>query len=153
SADRLLYYGLGDGGDGGDPLGNAQNKNVFFGKLLRFDVSTLPYKIPATNPFANDTSGAVKKEIYAYGLRNPWRFQFDKANGELWLGDVGEDREEEIDKIVAGGNYGWNIKEGRGCFEGKACDSTGLIDPVIAYAHDEGQSVVGGFVYRGTDIP
>lgn len=148
--DGNLYFGLGDGGDGGDPKGNGQNRDVLFGKLLRINVKTLPYTIPSDNPFA---SGGGQKEIYAYGFRNPWRFQFDKANGDLWLGDVGEDTEEEIDKVVLGGNYGWNVKEGKGCLEGRPCDGTGLIDPIVSYGHDEGLSVVGGFVYHGTAIP
>jgi len=112
--DGLLYLGLGDGGSGGDPLGNAQNVSVVLGKLLRIDVdSGVPYGIPPSNPFA---AGGGRAEVYAYGLRNPWRFSFDRATGALWLADVGQDAWEEVDIVHAGGNYGWNRREGAHCY-------------------------------------
>ena len=150
--DGLLYMGFGDGGDGSDPKGNGQNVDVFFGKMLRVDVrSGTPYGIPPDNPFAD---GGGKKEIFALGLRNPWRWSFDKKLGELWLGDVGEDTFEEIDKIELGGNYGWSVREGQGCLTpAQTCRSEDLIAPVISYRHDDGSSVTGGYVYRGNAIP
>jgi glucose/arabinose dehydrogenase len=150
--DGFLYLGLGDGGSGGDPLGNAQNTNVLFGKLLRIDVdSGTLYGIPPSNPFA--TSGG-RPEIYAYGLRNPWRFSFDRANGDLWLADVGQNAWEEVDRIQLGGNYGWNRREGTHCYPPGTASCPGtFIDPVAEYSHSEGISITGGFVYRGTAIP
>jgi glucose/arabinose dehydrogenase len=158
--DGYLYIGLGDGGSGGDPLGNGQNTATWLGKILRINVDSaapgLNYSIPATNPFASDTSSSVKKEIYAYGLRNPWRFSFDAGSGgKGFVADVGQDTWEEIDTLVNGGNYGWNTKEGYHCFNpSSGCDSTGLKSPIWEYGHVNGQcSITGGFVYRGTDIP
>jgi glucose/arabinose dehydrogenase len=149
--DGYLYMGLGDGGSGGDPQDNAQNTNTLLGKLLRIDVrgNTAPYGIPADNPFA--ASGG-RKEIYAYGLRNPWRFQFDRATGELWLADVGQDRWEEVNRVTRGGNYGWDDREGAHCFEpASSCRTSGLIEPVAEYGHDNGRcSITGGYVYRGS---
>jgi len=148
--DGLLYLGLGDGGWGGDPLGNAQNVSVILGKLLRIDVdSGVPYGIPPSNPFA---AGGGRAEVYAYGLRNPWRFSFDRATGALWLADVGQDAWEEVDIVHAGGNYGWNRREGAHCYGPPSC--TGLfIDPVAEYSHAEGASITGGYVYRGAALP
>jgi len=150
--DGFLYFGLGDGGSGGDPGNRAQNKTLPFGKLLRFDVSgATGYAIPSTNPFA---TGGGLREIYAWGLRNPWRFSFDAATQRLWLGDVGQDAFEEIDLIELGGNYGWRIREGNHCFNpATGCTSTGLKAPVAEYGRTEGISVTGGFAYRGTAIP
>lgn len=157
-ADGYLYIGTGDGGGSGDPQGNGQNKRTLLGKILRIDVSRTEgddaYAIPADNPFA--TNGGAK-EIYAYGLRNPWRFSFDADTGELWAADVGQNKYEEIDKIVRGGNYGWKLKEATSCFEPAsgceaAAEQAGAIDPVWTYGREEGQSVTGGYVYRGTAL-
>ena len=148
--DGLLYFGLGDGGSAGDPLGHAQNTDSLFGALLRLDVDGgFPYAVPADNPFAG---GGGRGELFAWGLRNPWRWSFDRLSGDLWLGDVGQNAFEEIDLIVAGGNYGWNIREGAHCFSDPDCATAGLIDPEAEYAHPEGRSVTGGFVYRGAAI-
>ncbi len=145
--DGFLYIGFGDGGSGGDPRGNGQNLDALLGKLLRIDVDGgTPYAIPPDNPFAN---GGGRAEIYASGLRNPWRFSFDRETGALWLADVGQEQWEEINLVVRGGNYGWNRREGAHCFETDACRTDGLIDPVAEYGHDEGCSVTGGYVYRG----
>ena len=150
--DSYLYIGLGDGGSGGDPLGHGQNTATLLGSMLRIDVgdgSSGSYTIPADNPFVN---GGGLPEIFAYGLRNPWRWSFDRSNGQLWLGDVGQNTYEEIDIIASGGNYGWNIMEAAHCYNAASCDQTGLILPVAGYDHTEGSSVTGGYVYRGTDI-
>jgi glucose/arabinose dehydrogenase len=149
--DGMLYLGLGDGGAGGDPLANAQNPGSLLGKILRLDVeSTTGIAIPPDNPFAN--------EVWAIGLRNPWRFSFDRATGDLYIGDVGENQFEEIDfqavGAVGGENYGWNVMEGLHCFIDPSCDSSGLTLPVAEYAHAAGDcSVTGGFVYRGAQYP
>ena len=154
--DGYLYIGLGDGGAGGDPLGSGQDVSTLLGSILRIDVSeaTLaqPYAIPPGNPFAD---GGGRPEIWAYGLRNPWRFSFDRETGELWTGDVGQNEWEEIDIIERGGNYGWNVLEGNHCFRPRDnCDRTGRIPPVWEYSL-EGRpcSVIGGYVYRGEAIP
>ena len=150
--DGFLYIGLGDGGSGGDPKQNGQNTNTLLGAMLRIDVSKNDgsYAIPADNPFIN-TSG--KDEIFAYGLRNPWRWSFDKKNGELWLADVGQNAWEEINIVVNGGNYGWNILEGNSCYLNDGCDKSAYESPIYVYSHDEGYAVTGGYVYRGTSIP
>jgi len=150
--DGLLYLGLGDGGSGGDPLGNAQNVSVILGKLLRIDVdSGVPYGIPPSNPFA---AGGGSAEVYAYGLRNPWRFSFDRATGALWLADVGQGAWEEVDVIQAGMNYGWNRREGAHCYPPGTVSCAGpFIDPVAEYSHAEGASITGGYVYRGSALP
>ncbi len=149
--DGMLYVGIGDGGSGGDPHGNGQNKDVLLGKVLRIDPhGGDPYGIPPTNPFA---AGGGRPEIYAYGLRNPWKFSFDMLTGDLWLADVGQNKYEEINRIVLGGNYGWNIREGRHCFEARSCPTDGFIDPVAEYPRSEGISVTGGYVYRGSKFP
>lgn len=152
--DGFLYIGIGDGGSAGDPFGNGQNKNALLGKFLRIDVDSQaggkPYAIPADNPFL-DGSGAP--EVWAYGMRNPWKWSFDSATGDLWAGDVGQNRLEEVDLIEKGGNYGWNAWEGNQCYPagGTACDSNGYKFPVYAYGRDAkgGISVTGGVVYRG----
>ncbi len=150
--DGYLYIGLGDGGSAGDPQHNGQNPHTFLGTILRVDVAGTPYAVPPNNPFANGIDGAP--EVYAYGLRNPWRFSFDRQGGALWVGDVGQDAWEEIDVVVRGGNYGWNIREGRHCYARTPCDVAGLIDPVLEYPHQHGNaSVTGGYVYRGKAIP
>ena len=155
--DGFLYIALGDGGRGGDPQGNGQNPRSLLGSILRIDVDApapgQPYRIPADNPFAGNTQG-YREEIFAYGLRNPWRFSFDRATGELWAGDVGQNRIEEIDLIEKGNNYGWNVMEGSDCYEpSSGCEQAGLTKPVAEYSHELGISVTGGFVYRGSAIP
>lgn len=153
--DGYLYIGLGDGGSAGDPLGSGQDTSSLLGSILRIDVSQSapgqPYTIPPDNPFA---SGDGRGEIWAYGLRNPWRFSFDRNTGELWAGDVGQNRWEEIDLIQRGANYGWNVLEGSHCFSARDCDPTGTVPPVWEYSLD-GQpcSVIGGYVYRGAAVP
>ncbi|MGH8495409.1 MAG: PQQ-dependent sugar dehydrogenase [Gammaproteobacteria bacterium] len=154
--DDFLYIGFGDGGSGGDPQGNGQDTSNRLGAMLRIDVdSATPYAIPPGNPFAGSggcTAGGCP-EIFAWGFRNPWRWSFDTATGELWLGDVGQAQWEEVDRVDLGGNYGWNVREGMHCFNAATCDATGLIDPVAEYSHAEGVSITGGYVYRGSDIP
>ncbi len=150
--DGYLYVGFGDGGSAGDPEENGQDTGTFLGKILRIDVGGEPYGIPADNPFADGEGGLP--EIYAWGLRNPWKFSFDTASGELWVGDVGQDRREEVDLVELGGNYGWNLKEGTQCYAAEdPCDGGGLIDPIVEYPHTQGESITGGFVYHGTEIP
>jgi glucose/arabinose dehydrogenase len=148
----LLYIGAGDGGSAGDPYQNGQNKDAWLGKIHRIDIDRgSPYAIPADNPFAQ---GGGRKEIFAYGLRNPWRFSFDRKTGALFAGDVGQDRWEEIDVVEKGKNYGWNIMEGTHCFNpGTGCDKTGLTLPIFDYGRSQGNCVIGGFVYRGSAIP
>lgn len=150
--DGYLYIGLGDGGSGGDPYGNGQNLKTLLAKILRIDVDKgVPYGIPSDNPFVNTPN--ARPEIYAYGLRNPWRFSFDRVTGELYAGDVGQDKTEEIDIITSGANYGWNTMEGTECYQPAHCLKTGLTLPVFQYPHNEGVSVTGGFVYRGKRLP
>jgi glucose/arabinose dehydrogenase len=155
--DGYLYIGLGDGGSAGDPEGNGQNLGTLLGSILRIDVSELSqpgdYEIPADNPFV-DTTGA-RAEIWALGLRNPWRFSFDSQTGLLWAGDVGQGSWEEIDIIAKGANYGWNIMEGLHCYSpASGCDQSGLTLPIAEYDHSQGRcSVTGGYVYRGDQIP
>jgi glucose/arabinose dehydrogenase len=156
AADGYLYIGLGDGGSAGDPFGNAQNRSSLLGKILRVDVDSPSagknYGIPASNPFVGNTLG-YREEIYAYGLRNPWRFSFDSVTGKLWVADVGQDRREEIDLVEKGKNYGWNIMEASLCYSpSTGCNQTGLELPIWEYGRDEGISVIGGFVYRGSAL-
>lgn len=147
--DGLLYIAMGDGGSGGDPMRNGQNKNALLAKILRVDVSDrTKYKIPPDNPFA---SGGGRGEIFAYGLRNPWRFSFDEG-GRLWVADVGQNLWEEIDIVTKGGNYGWNVMEGMHCYNASRCDTNGLVPPIFEYGHDLGCSITGGFVYRGAAV-
>ncbi len=154
--DGYLYIGLGDGGSAGDPQRNGQNPSTLLGTILRIDVSEAtaeqPYTIPPDNPFVD---GGGRPEIWAYGLRNPWRFSFDRETGELWAGDVGQNRWEEIDLIQKGGNYGWNAMEGNHCFQPSSdCESEAFIPPVWEYPlEDDACSVIGGYVYRGVAIP
>jgi glucose/arabinose dehydrogenase len=155
--DGMLYLGLGDGGSGGDPYGNGQNRKTLLGALLRLDIDRqdpgLAYAIPPDNPFAGARDGS-RPEIWAYGLRNPWRFSFDRATGALFLADVGQDAVEEVDRIRKGGNYGWNVMEGDRCYQPPAgCNPAGLELPIAVYTHAEGRSITGGFVYRGKAIP
>jgi glucose/arabinose dehydrogenase len=155
--DGKLYAGLGDGGSAGDPLGNGQNLGTPLGKMLRIDVdSGLPYGVPPDNPFVN-TPGAFPA-IWAYGLRNPWRFTFDAANGDLYIADVGQGEVEEVDVAASprrgGENYGWNVWEGSQCYSpSTGCPRAGFTFPVLEYRHNEGCSVTGGVVYRGCRMP
>ncbi len=157
--DGYLYFGTGDGGGAGDTRGNGQSLTALLGKILRVDVDsgTTPYAIPRDNPFVA-RSGA-RPEIWAYGLRNPWRFSFDRATGDLWIGDVGQGDWEEVDFQAAaskgGENYGWNVMEASACFKpAAACDRGGKVLPVFEYDHNTGAcSVTGGYVYRGGELP
>jgi glucose/arabinose dehydrogenase len=162
--DGFLYLGLGDGGGGGDmhgPIGNGQDLNTLLGKMLRIDVNAgvLPYGIPAGNPNAANalcgaggTGLAPCAEIYAWGLRNPWRYSFDR-NGALWIADVGQDSWEEIDRISAPANLGWRCREGAHPYNANCGAGTGLTDPVAEYAHNPDEAITGGFVYRGSKHP
>lgn len=151
-ADGMLYIGMGDGGGGGDPRGNGQRLGTLLAKMLRLDVNAgSPYAVPATNPFVGQANS--RPEIWALGLRNPWRFSFDDVEGRLYVADVGQSRIEEITVVDAdepGVNYGWNIMEGSLCYGSETCDRTGLRLPDIEYGHDDGCSVTGGYVYRGS---
>lgn len=154
--DGYLYIAVGDGGSGGDPHDNGQDRTTLLGNILRIDVNSQEsgnnYGIPGDNPFVGNDEG-FREEIYAYGLRNPWRFSFDAENGQLWTGDVGQNAYEEIDIIESGGNYGWDIMEGNHCFEPEeGCDRSGLELPVWEYERNLGISVTGGFVYRGPTL-
>jgi glucose/arabinose dehydrogenase len=158
--DGMLYIGLGDGGSGGDPLRNGQNLQTALGKMLRIDVDRAttgqPFSVPPDNPFAG--SAAALPYIWAYGLRNPWRFAFDRATGDLYIGDVGQNAREEVDVGLAarhgGENYGWNILEGTRCFAPAAnCPTAGLTLPVLDYGRNDGCSITGGAVYRGCRMP
>jgi glucose/arabinose dehydrogenase len=154
--DDMLYIGLGDGGGANDQYGNGQNFETWLGTLLRLDVSrSEPYAVPQDNPFVG--APGAQPEIWAYGLRNPWRFSFDRATGDLYIGDVGQNQWEEIDFQPAasqgGENYGWSIREGAHCFRDNNCDTAGLVDPIAEYDHSQGISVTGGYVYRGEQYP
>jgi glucose/arabinose dehydrogenase len=154
--DGMLYVGMGDGGSGGDPNGNGQNPSVLLGKLLRLDVDHgTPYAIPADNPYAGRSD--ARPEIWAIGLRNPWRFAFDRVDRRLYVADVGQNAWEEVDvvdEVRAAVNYGWNAMEGNHCYGGAACEGmTALERPVLEYGHGDGCSITGGFVYRGSAIP
>jgi glucose/arabinose dehydrogenase len=169
--DGYLYLGLGDGGSGGDPHGNGQNLNVLLAKMLRIDVNRptnldgrlMNYSIPRDNPFVNATN--ARPEIFAYGLRNPWRYSFDSQNGDLWVADVGQDLWEEIDIVTNGGNYGWSIREAAHAFKGGQ-PGPQYAEPIMEYPHKPnlqpeamfpdhgtGQSITGGYVYRGKKFP
>jgi glucose/arabinose dehydrogenase len=155
--DGYLWIGTGDGGGANDPHGNGQNTNVLLGKMLRIDVDRGdPYAIPPDNPFVNRPG--YRPEIWAFGLRNPWRFSFDRATGDLYIGDVGQNRWEEISVVPAGSpggmNFGWSIMEGAHCFKpADGCDERGLTAPAAEYAHSQGCSVTAGHVYRGKRVP
>ncbi|WP_155317902.1 PQQ-dependent sugar dehydrogenase [Desulfosarcina alkanivorans] len=158
--DEMLYVGLGDGGSGGDPLNSGQDTTTLLGSILRIDVRSdetdpgLNYRIPTDNPFysGGPDGPSTRKEIYAYGLRNPWRFSFDSLNGYLLAGDVGQAAREEIDSITPGGNFGWRIMEGSGCYDPPTCDPAGLVLPLADYGRSEGSSVTGGYVYYGSEV-
>lgn len=158
--DDLLYASFGDGGSGGDPNDRAQNTANLLGSILRINIDgNSPYEIPPTNPFASPdlcvqgtSSGTPCPEIYAYGLRNPWRFSFDSATGNLWVGDVGQGAFEEVDRVTLGGNYGWRCREGANDFDMTGVCPAGLLDPITEYGRGLGQSITGGYVYRGTAV-
>jgi glucose/arabinose dehydrogenase len=155
--DGYLYVGMGDGGAGGDPENRAQNLGELLGKMLRIDVdSGDPYAIPPGNPFAG--RAGARAEIWAVGMRNPWRFSFDRNNGDLWIADVGQGSWEEVNyqprESIGGENYGWRVMEGTHCFSpSSGCDQSNLVKPVIEYNHATGCSVTGGYVYRGLRYP
>ncbi len=160
--DGMLYIGTGDGGSGGDPFNNAQNGNSLLGKMLRLDVNSFAtsapfYDIPADNPFLAAGDG-IRDEIYATGLRNPWRWSFDRANGDMWIGDVGQGLWEEVNWLPAGStagvNYGWRCYEGAHLYSGGGCSPSDTVSPVFEYPHNStsgGFSITGGYVYRGPD--
>ena len=155
--DGYLYIGMGDGGSGGDPLNHGQNLETLHGAMLRIDIDNANedynYTIPLDNPYIGNNEG-FKEEIYAYGLRNPWRFSFDNFTGNCWIADVGQNAYEEINILESAGNYGWRIMEGFHCFDPATdCDTSGLVLPIFEYDHGVGQSITGGYVYRGTMLP
>lgn len=152
--DGFLYFGLGDGGSGGDPFGHGQDKQILLGKMMRIDVDAtspgLQYRIPPDNPFV---AGGGLPEIWAYGFRNPWRFSFDRTTGRLFVADVGQNMFEEVDIVQKGGNYAWNTMEGLHCFNPPTnCNTAGLSLPIIEISHPEAVAVIGGFVYHGSAL-
>jgi glucose/arabinose dehydrogenase len=153
--DGMLWIGTGDGGGAGDPQGNGQRLTTLLGKMLRIDVNAAsPYAIPSNNPFVR--SSVNRQEIWGVGLRNPWRYAFDRRTGLLYVADVGQSGWEEVHVVPADRpsvNYGWVIMEGSHCFGTTTCDPTGLDIPVLEYSHSDGCSITGGFVYRGAAIP
>jgi glucose/arabinose dehydrogenase len=153
--DQMLYAGLGDGGGAGDPFQNGQNQNALLGSLLRLDISGDPYTIPPNNPYVGQAG--KRGEIWAKGLRNPWRYSFDAATGLLYIADVGQGAREEVDVVPPdqrGVNYGWNVMEGSICYNATTCNQTGLTPPILDYSHANGAcSITGGYVYRGSAIP
>ena len=155
--DGMLYIGMGDGGDGGDPQGHGQNPATLLGSMLRLDVGgALPYVVPPDNPFL--AHAIARRETWAFGLRNPWRFSFDRQTGDLYIGDVGQGEWEEISfqaRSSSGGeNYGWNVVEGSDCYSpASGCSMAGLTLPVLEYSHSDGCSITGGYVYRGSAVP
>ena len=154
--DGYLYFGLGDGGSGGDPQGHGQDRSDLLGSLLRLDIDHgLPYTVPASNPFVGQAG--ARGELWNWGLRNPWRFSFDHANGNLYIADVGQNAWEEVSVQPAaspgGENYGWAVMEGEHCYGSAGCNRAGLVMPVIEYGHGDGCSITGGYVYRGQAIP
>ena len=154
--DGYLYIGLGDGGGSNDQFQNGQDSTTLLGSLLRIDVDGgTPYAIPPDNPFVGDPD--ARPEIWAYGLRNPWRYSFDRSTGDLFIADVGQGSWEEINRRPASStgreNYGWNVMEGAHCFQSGSCDQTGLVLPVHEYDHSSRCSVTGGYVYRGAALP
>ncbi len=155
--DDMLYIGIGDGGNLGDPLGHGQDNSVYFGKMLRVDVDRIEdrYVVPASNPFSGEDG--YRSEIWATGLRNPWRFSFDSETGDLYIGDVGESAWEEINfqpaDSTGGENYGWSHFEGEGVFAAEQPEPTEPVFPVAGYSHSEGCSITGGYVYRGEALP
>jgi glucose/arabinose dehydrogenase len=156
--DGFLYIATGDGGSWGDPDNRAQNRKELLGKILRIDAnkssSTMKYGIPADNPFKGNKDG-YREEVYAYGMRNPWRFSFDRVTGQLWAGDVGQNEFEEIDVIENGGNYGWRILEANKCYRTQTCNKNELKAPIFYYRQgsDTGRSITGGYVCRDKNLP
>ena len=153
--DGFLYFGLGDGGSGGDPLNNGQNLNTLLGKMLRIDIDNASagkqYAIPSDNPFVG---GGGLPEIFAFGFRNPWRFSLDRPGQRFFVADVGQDSFEEIDILQKGANFGWRIMEGTHCFNpASGCNMTGLTLPIFDYSHADGVAAIGGYVYHGSAIP
>ncbi len=149
--DGFLYYAMGDGGGSGDPdPEDGQNLDTLLGKILRLDVAVVPYASPPDNPFAGS---AGRDEIWAYGLRNPWRMSFDSQTGELWAGDVGQSALEEIDRIVKGGNFGWDCREGDQSFDPDPNCTPPFVEPEVVHGRSEAHSITGGYVYRGSAIP
>ena len=154
--DGYLYLSLGDGGGGGDPQDNGQDRDALLGKVLRIDIDpagSAAYDVPDDNPFAD---GGGAPEVWHWGLRNPWRLSFDRSNGDLWIGDVGQGSWEEVDVAragVAGLNFGWNVMEGSSCYGSDECPTDGLALPVSDYGRDLGCTVIGGYVYRGEQHP
>jgi glucose/arabinose dehydrogenase len=157
--DGYLYWSTGDGGGGGDPSNNAQNLNSLLGKILRLDIDAgSPYAIPSSNPYFNNPSPSIRKEIWSYGLRNPWRFSFDRQTGDIFIGDVGQGAREEVNFQPAndsgGKNYGWRVMEGSLCYNpSSGCDQSGKVLPIAEYDHSMGCSISGGYIYRGTAYP
>jgi len=151
--DGYLYLGLGDGGGANDQFGHGQDPSTLLGTILRIDVdAATPYAVPPDNPLL----GTLAPEVWAFGLRNPWRFDIDPATGDVYIADVGQSQREEVTVLPAGtsgSNLGWSVTEGRECFGSATCDTEGLVAPTVTYGHDEGCSVTGGFVYRGSAIP
>ncbi len=154
--DGFLYIGMGDGGSGGDPHNHGQRPQTLLGSMLRIDVESNPsgaYSVPPSNPFVGNTEG-IRTETWAYGLRNPWRFSFDRQTGDLWIADVGQGTREEVNvqsaSSAGGENYGWKLMEGKICYNADSCNQSGLTLPIWDYGRSEGRSVTGGFVYRGT---
>ena len=154
--DGQLYIGMGDGGSAGDPQGNGQKRSTLLGKIVRLSISASgQVSVPSDNPFVGEAG--TRAEIWSLGVRNPWRFSFDRATGDLFIGDVGQNTLEEIDAVTLaaskGANFGWNTMEGKSCFEAPTCNQQGLVLPVLDYTHTDGAcSVTGGYVYRGTAI-
>jgi glucose/arabinose dehydrogenase len=152
--DGKLWIGMGDGGGAGDPDGNGQNSSALLGSLLRIDISGSPYSVPPDNPYFGQVN--ARPEIWAKGLRNPWRFSIDHESGLLYIGDVGQNREEEIDVVPSTAsalNFGWNRTEGPECYNASSCNRSGFVEPAVTYDHSQGCSVTGGYTYRGHAIP
>jgi glucose/arabinose dehydrogenase len=153
--DGFLYIATGDGGSSGDPQNYSQNLGSLLGKMLRIDVNSkangLNYAIPPDNPFK--TTANARPEIYAYGLRNPWKVTEDRSTGKFWIADVGQNAREEVDILEKGGNYGWRVAEGKVCYSpNNNCNRTGFVEPVFDYGTSEGRSITGGYVYNGTRL-
>jgi glucose/arabinose dehydrogenase len=153
--DGYLYFGLGDGGDGGDPLETGQDRTDLLGSMLRLDINSPTYSIPAGNPYLGHPT--FREEIWNYGLRNPWRFSFDRQTGDLYIGDVGQGSREEVNVVASGAgggqDFGWDDMEGTDCYEDSNCASNPALRPVLDYGHGSGCAVTGGYVYRGAAIP
>jgi glucose/arabinose dehydrogenase len=153
-SDNKLFIATGDGGSGGDPLNSGQDRTTLLGNILRIDVSgDAGFVVPPDNPFVG-TGGGIREEIWAFGFRNPFRFSFDRQNGNLWLGDVGQSSREEIDLVTRGGNFGWRLFEGNLEFNNpEDLPASNFVAPVIDYDRNVGASVIGGYVYRGSKLP